>query len=304
MTDDSSTSEAAQGFDRVPVGDPHPLPSPLPRAGEGEMTGHERFPLTDDGPVAVPTAVDAAPVGRVSEIFSSLQGEGLYVGQRHIFIRLAGCPWRCRYCDTPKSLVNEGHATISLADVLDKVRALQATHTHSAVSVTGGEPLMQSAFLTALLPALRTLGLQTHLETSATHPHLFRSLAPLCDVVAADIKLPSAIGRPLWAEHEEFLRLAGDRAFVKIVLTAQTSDDEIETAVNLLSRLTPVPPLVLQPVTPIADLEGRLQEAESVAAVQILPPSPARLVGFWDWARHRIPVVKLTPQMHTIWGMP
>ncbi|MBL8024336.1 MAG: 7-carboxy-7-deazaguanine synthase QueE [Elusimicrobia bacterium] len=258
--------------------------------------------MTDESPPL--TEFPAPPLGRVAEIFSTLQGEGLHVGQRQVFVRLAGCPWRCRYCDTPNSLGSEGHPTLSLPDVLEKVKALQAVRDHSAVSVTGGEPLMQSEFLSALLPAIRSMGLRTYLETSATHPHLFRSLAPLCDVVAADIKLPSAIGRALWAEHEEFLRLAGDRVFVKIVLTAQTTEDELEMAVNLLSRLTPVPPLVLQPVTLIGDLEGRLLDAESVAPVQILPPPPARLVGFWDWARQRIPVVKLVPQMHPIWGLP
>jgi 7-carboxy-7-deazaguanine synthase len=255
-------------------------------------------------PPSVPSETVPAPAGRVSDIFSTLQGEGLYVGQRQIFVRLAGCPWRCRYCDTPHSLGHEAHPTLSLQQVVDKIRELQSARDHGAVSVTGGEPLLQPEFLAALLPSIKDLGLKTYLETSATHPHLFRSLAPLCDVVAADIKLPSAIGRPLWAEHEEFLRLAGDRAFVKIVLTSETTDDEIETAVSLLSRLTPVPPLVLQPVTPIADLEGRLQETDAVATVQILPPAPARLVGFWDWARQRIPVVKLIPQMHPIWGVP
>jgi 7-carboxy-7-deazaguanine synthase len=255
-------------------------------------------------PDLVPSEIISTPSGRVSDIFSTLQGEGIYVGQRQIFVRLTGCPWRCRYCDTPHSLGHDGHPTLSLQQVLDKILELQTARDHGAVSVTGGEPLLQSEFLAALLPAIKDLGLKTYLETSATHPHLFRSLAPLCDVVAADIKLPSAIGRPFWAEHEEFLRLAGDRAFVKIVLTSETTDDEFETAVNLLLRLTPVPPLVLQPVTAIADLEGRLQEADAVAVVQILPPAPARLVGFWDWARQRVPVVKLIPQMHPIWGLP
>ncbi len=245
-----------------------------------------------------------SPSGRVADIFSTLQGEGLYLGQRQIFVRLSGCPWRCRYCDTPKSLGIEGHPTLSLKHVLDKIIELQTARDHGAVSVTGGEPLLQSEFLAALLPAIKDLGLKTYLETSATHPQLFRPLAALCDVVAADIKLPSAIGRPLWAEHEEFLRLAGDRAFVKIVLTAETTDDEMDTAVSLLSRLSPIPPLVLQPVTPIPELEGRLQEAESVAIVPVLPPTPSRLVGFWDWARQRLPVVKLIPQMHPVWGLP
>ena len=252
---------------------------------------------------SLPSEITPPPAGRVAEIFSTLQGEGIYVGQRQIFVRLSGCPWRCRYCDTPNSLSNEGHPVLTLQQVLDKIVDLQTAHPHGAVSVTGGEPLLQSDFLAALLPAIQKLGIKTYLETSATHPHLFRPLAAFCDVVAADIKLPSAIGHPLWAEHEEFLRLAGDRAFVKIVLTAESTDEELEMAVNLLSRLNPVPPLVLQPVTAIADLASRLPDT-GAAAVQINPPEPARLAGFWEWARQRIPTVKLIPQMHPIWGVP
>lgn len=252
----------------------------------------------------VVSETDAPLSGHVADIFSTLQGEGLYVGQRQIFVRLSGCPWRCRYCDTPADLEKTGRPAFSLQQVLDKIKELQTVRDHGAVSVTGGEPLMQPEFLAALLSSIKDLGLKTYLETSATHPHLFRSLAPLCDVVAADIKLPSAIGRPLWAEQEEFLRLAGDRAFVKIVLTSETTDDEMETAVSLLTRLDPIPTLVLQPVTPIPDLESRLNDGEPTTRVQILPPAPARLVGFWDWARQRIPVVKLIPQMHPMWGVP
>ena len=43
--------------------------------------------------------------GNVSEIFVSFQGEGLHAGRRQLFVRFAGCPLRCRYCDTPESLV-------------------------------------------------------------------------------------------------------------------------------------------------------------------------------------------------------
>ncbi len=242
--------------------------------------------------------------GAVSEIFSSLQGEGLYLGERHVFLRLAGCPWRCRYCDTADSLTDEGAPRLTVQETLKKVGECLGQRPHKAASLTGGEPLAQTDFLEALLPGLKALGLRTYLETSATQPHLFRRVAGDIDVVAADIKLPSAIGRSFWAEHEEFLRLAGEKAFAKLVLTAQTTDEEMEETVNLLQRLTPTPPLVLQPVTPILDLECRLQDAPSASPAQIAPPPPARIAAWWDWARQKLPVVKLIPQMHPVWGLP
>ena len=39
-------------------------------------------------------------VGFISEVFLSFQGEGIHVGRLQLFVRLAGCGLRCRYCDT------------------------------------------------------------------------------------------------------------------------------------------------------------------------------------------------------------
>jgi 7-carboxy-7-deazaguanine synthase len=50
--------------------------------------------------------------GYLSEIFVSFQGEGAHVGRRHLFVRLAGCNIRCRYCDTPDSLDRTATYTI------------------------------------------------------------------------------------------------------------------------------------------------------------------------------------------------
>ena len=250
---------------------------------------------------AEPPVIPTAPV---SEIFSSLQGEGLHVGERQIFIRFAGCPWRCRYCDTPDSLSEEGHPVLTVHDTLRRVQDLQKERDHRSVSLTGGEPLLRSDFLAALIPPLKDLGLFIPLETSATHPHLFEKIADWCDVVAADIKLPSAIGRPFWGEHEAFFRLAGSRAFAKMVLTSATSDDELAETVRLLRSLDPVPPLVLQPVTPIPDLLFRLQDAQSATPPYVRPPSPHRVAVIMDYARQRLPLVKLVAQMHPIWGLP
>ena len=67
-------------------------------------------------------SVEASPRGRVTKIFSSLQGEGLRVGERMVFVRLAGCPWRCRYCDTPESLDFDSGEEMGTEDVLRRAR--------------------------------------------------------------------------------------------------------------------------------------------------------------------------------------
>jgi organic radical activating enzyme len=240
--------------------------------------------------------------GFVSEIFSSLQGEGLYAGEPQLFIRLAGCPWRCRYCDTPGSLAAEGGETLSVEDVLDRVHHLQEVSPHRTVSVTGGEPLVQTEFLKALLTALKHLDRRTHLETSGTHPHLLKQVVEAVDVVAMDVKFPSAIGRSFWTEHREFLLTAGRRAFVKAVLTAETTDAEIQTALDLLASLPEIPPLVLQPVTAIAALDSRL--AGRTDGPRVAPPSPENLGRWRSLAQARLPEVRVLPQLHPLWGVP
>jgi 7-carboxy-7-deazaguanine synthase len=239
--------------------------------------------------------------GYVSEIFSSLQGEGIHVGERQIFIRLAGCPWRCRYCDTPGSLSAESGEALSVEDVLDRVHHLREERPHRTASLTGGEPLSQAEFLSALLPALRRLGLRTYLETSGTMPEALRRVVGECDVVAMDIKLPSAAGRPFWEEHREFLSLAGGRAFVKLVLTDESTQDEFEASLRLLAAADPVPALILQPVTAVEDLESRLKGG---SAGPVRPPPPHRIIQWWELARQRLPDVRLVPQMHPVWGLP
>src|SRR5262244_4544473 len=93
--------------------------------------------------------------GSVSEMFVSFQGEGLHAGRRQLFVRFAGCPLRCRYCDTPESLVpvpecrvlgadgehrrpNPLDVATLAAEVRDLVASAPPLH---AIAVTGGEPL-------------------------------------------------------------------------------------------------------------------------------------------------------------------
>jgi 7-carboxy-7-deazaguanine synthase len=96
---------------------------------------------------------------RINEIFHSLQGEADSVGFRTVFVRLTGCPLRCRYCDTEYAF----HAGDwrDLDSVLESVREFDASH----VCVTGGEPLAQPNCL-VLLERLCDAGFKVSLETS------------------------------------------------------------------------------------------------------------------------------------------
>lgn len=96
---------------------------------------------------------------RINEIFHSLQGEADAVGFPTVFVRLTGCPLRCRYCDTEYAFHAGEWQDIDA--VIEHVRSFGATH----ACVTGGEPLAQPNCL-ILLTRLCDEGFNVSLETS------------------------------------------------------------------------------------------------------------------------------------------
>ena len=96
---------------------------------------------------------------RLTEVFLSLQGETSRAGLPTVFVRLSGCPLRCRWCDTPYSF--QGGETVTLASLLAQVAGFGVP----TVCVTGGEPLAQKNCL-PLLAALCDAGHSVSLETS------------------------------------------------------------------------------------------------------------------------------------------
>ncbi len=95
---------------------------------------------------------------RINEIFLSIQGETSKSGLPTVFVRLTGCPLRCRYCDTAYAF-HEGD-NISIANIMAKVRKFRTRH----VTVTGGEPLAQRYCL-EFLQLLCDEGFDVSLET-------------------------------------------------------------------------------------------------------------------------------------------
>jgi 7-carboxy-7-deazaguanine synthase len=100
---------------------------------------------------------------KVTEIFRSIQGESTFAGLPCTFVRLAGCPLRCSYCDT--AYAHTGGRDMSVADVVDRVEGLGERLTE----VTGGEPLAQEEVY-PLLSALLERGHIVLLETSGAIP--------------------------------------------------------------------------------------------------------------------------------------
>ena len=219
---------------------------------------------------------------KVSEVFNSIQGEGIYVGKRQLFIRFYGCNLsRCQFCDTVLHTFKEYECD----DLLNYLRSFPGNF-HS-ISLTGGEPLLQKDFLREFLPAIKKQGHRVYLETNATLPVDLSEVIDYIDIMAMDFKLPSSTGlNDFWQEHEEFLKVSSAKeCSVKAVICNSTEFTDIKKAVQLLYNFNKSIPFILQPNTYELDrlLMQRIQEfklysLEFLSDVRVIPQMH-RLVG-------------------------
>jgi len=255
------------------------------------------------------------------EVFASIQGEGAYAGQAQVFLRLAGCPLRCEWCDTPSSwsVDEERSARVATAEGTKRYSAwanpFQAATWVAAceprdartVSVTGGEPLMWPEFLLGLPDMLA--GRRLHLETAAAHPEALKRVAPVFDHLSLDLKLPEDMGEVVpigvdgvhdepsprtpedWTRvRREVLAIAADRdACAKIVIRSDRPLSAYLPLLEDLERLAPNVPLYLTPVSPIGGVGA---------------PDPGFLEDLVEEARDLHLDVRVIPQLHRVLSIP
>ena len=133
---------------------------------------------------------------RIAEIFDSIQGEGLYTGERSLFVRTTGCNLRCWFCDTPYTSRHPEGFFLPWQDVLTPVRSTGVKH----VVLTGGEPLLQPDIV-PLSQALRESG---HIVTVETAGTVYRPI--FADLMSISPKLANSCpdeSTPRWrARHQ------------------------------------------------------------------------------------------------------
>jgi len=250
------------------------------------------------------------PDAQLNEIFSSIQGEGLYVGERQIFVRFSGCNLSCQYCDSTQALVlfptfkvetvpgshkfeiQKNPASVETVVGLVGVLADKPAGVNHSISLTGGEPLLQVDFLKAFLPEVkRRIKLPIYLETNGVLADRLAEIIEQVDIVAMDIKLPSATGlSPYWKEHKKMLETAYlKEVFVKIVVTKESNFKEVDEAAALIASVDDKIALVLQPVSPHGPVKHR--------------PGAEQLLALQTAAKRKLKTVRVIPQTHKLYGM-
>ena len=181
---------------------------------------------------------------RISEIFYSLQGEGVLAGVPSVFVRTSGCNLRCSWCDTPYASWKPEGEERSVESIVEEVCSHPAQH----VVLTGGEPMIAKD-LPALAGILRSRGMHITIETAATMPPngIACDLASLSPKPAHSTPIVGVI-EDSWRQRHEATRwkpevvkewIKGYPFQLKFVVTALSDLPEIEA---MLVDVGPIPP--------------------------------------------------------------
>ncbi|HWA84886.1 MAG TPA: 7-carboxy-7-deazaguanine synthase QueE [Opitutus sp.] len=194
----------------------------------------------------------------ISEIFYSIQGEGMLAGVPSVFVRTSGCNLRCNWCDTPYASWNPEGKAMTIPAILREIETHPARH----VVLTGGEPMIAKG-VRELAEEIKKLGHHLTIETAAT-------VAPdaiTCDLASLSPKLlnstPDSRLGATWRKKHEALRWqpAVVRAWIdsyvyqlKFVVSQPQDVGEIEGMLASIDREVPPHRVLLMP-------EGTTMEA-------------------------------------------
>jgi len=173
-----------------------------------------------------------AAIGRVHSVETAglLDGPGI---RQVIF--LSGCPLRCRYCHNPDTVDLSGGKPCRAEDLLADLARRRAFLRKGGLTLSGGEPLVQTAFTKALLRGAKALGLHTAVDTSGyLGARVDDELIELTDLWLLDIKSfdPATYKKVTGVEVAPTLAFARRLAerkrtlWIRFVLVPGLTDDE------------------------------------------------------------------------------
>jgi 7-carboxy-7-deazaguanine synthase len=232
---------------------------------------------------------------KLSEIFTSIEGEGILFGTKTMFVRLAGCPLKCHWCDTPYALPMDSGIDYSIDEVKELISKSLQPNTYK-VNFTGGEPLMQHEAVLELAKFVRQKGLRIYLESACYDAMRFAKVLPYIDLCKVEFKL-----RDSKVVHEKHysnllkneldcLKQAVSSAkttYIKVVVTNSSNLKEFKEIVQEVFRMA-------RP----SELAGFIIQPSHT----VDEPTLDVLFGFYDAVYPLYDQVRVVPQLHKIIG--
>ena len=234
---------------------------------------------------------------RLFEIFTSGEGEGILYGTKTLFVRLAGCPFTCFYCDTKESLPLDSGQEYSIDEANELIDSNLQNQTYK-VNFTGGDPLIQHQAVAQLAKHIQSKKIPTYLESSCFDIDRFNHVLPFIDIVKIEFKTKDSD----FVDSEHYAKLIGHTmkclessviskktTYIKIVVSSKTQPNEFKKLVddifNIISKEN-IDGFIIQPTYGISE------------------PSLDLLLNLYDIVFPYYIDVKVVPQLHKFIGAP
>jgi len=234
---------------------------------------------------------------RLFEIFTSVEGEGILFGTKTLFVRLAGCPFTCFYCDTKESLPLDSGTEYTIEEASQLIDTNLKSQTYK-VNFTGGDPLIQHQAVALLAKHIQNKKIPTYLESSCFDIDRFNHVLPFIDIVKIEFKTKDSD----FVDSKHYEKLIGHTmkclkssiqakkiTYIKIVVSAKTKLDEFKELINQIFKIVSkddIDGFIIQPTYGISE------------------PSLELLLNLYDIVYPYYIDVKVVPQLHKFIGAP
>lgn len=234
---------------------------------------------------------------RLYEIFTSLEGEGVLYGTKTLFVRLAGCPFSCFYCDTKESLPLDSGKEYEVKDACNMISEQLQQKTYK-VNFTGGDPLLQADAVAELARFVQSKKIPTYLESSCFDSAKFATVLPHIDYVKIELKTEDSG----FVDPQHYSKLIDNAlvclrqsvaqkksTYIKIVVSSKTTPESFADLVKkifVVARPEDLKGFIIQPTYGIAE------------------PSLHNLLSLYDIVYPHYNEVRVVPQLHKLIGAP